>query len=124
MAYLIFDSKEEAQARSEQAAQQKNTSFWSTGSGTKYWWGWSVEAAEEDPRAFIEIQKNTWTDEETEEEHVSIPDEALLTEKEIESLASELPEDWVYPPDPFVEDSEEDDSGDDAADEEETPLVD
>ena len=69
MAYLIFDSKEEAQARSEQAAQQKNTSFWSTKSGTKYWWGWSEEAAEEDPRAFIEIQKNVWTDEESGEEH-------------------------------------------------------
>ena len=122
MAYLIFDSKEEAQARSEQAAQQKNTSFWSTGSGTKYWWGWSVEAAEEDPRAFIEIQKNVWTDEETEEEHVSIPDEALLNDND--ELLNELPEDWVYPPDPFVEDSEEDDSGDDADDEEEPPLVD
>ena len=122
MAYLIFDSKEEAQARSEQAAQQKNTSFWSTGSGTKYWWGWSVEAAEEDPRAFIEIQRLVWTDEETEEEHVSIPDEALLNDND--ELLNELPEDWVYPPDPFVEDSEEDDSGDDADDEEEPPLVD
>ncbi len=101
MAYLIFDSKEEAQSRSEQAAQQKNTSFWSTGSGTKYWWGWSEEASEEDPRAFIEIAKNTWTDEETEEEHVSIPDEALLNEND--ELLDELPEDWVYPPDPMAE---------------------
>ena len=124
MAYLIFESKEEAVARSEQAAQQKNTSFWSTGSGTKYWWGWSEEAAEEDPRAFIEIQKNTWTDEETEEEHVSIPDEALLTEIEIASLASELPEDWVYPPDPFAEPTEDD--SDDTDDEEpvDPPLPD
>ena len=108
MAYLIFDSKEEAQARSEQAAQQKNTSYWSTGSGTRFWWGWSEEAAEEDPRAFIEIQKNVWTDEETEEEHVSIPDEALLTEED--TLVDSLPEDWVFPPDPFV--NEEDDSED------------
>ena len=108
MAYLIFESKEEAQARSEQAAKQKNTSFWSTGSGTKYWWGWSEEAAEEDPRAFIEIQKNTWTDEETGEEHVSIPDEALLTEED--TIFDSLPEDWVFPPAPFV--NEEDDSED------------
>ena len=98
MAYLIFNSKEEAQARSEQAAQQKNTSFWSTKSGTKYWWGWSEEASEEDPRAYIEIQKNVWTDEESGEEHTSIPDEALLTEEEIASLADSLAEDWVYPP--------------------------
>ena len=124
MAYLIFDSKEEAQARSEQAAQQKNTSFWSTGSGTKYWWGWSVEAAEEDPRAYIEITKNTWTDEETEEEHVSISDEALLTEEEIASLADSLPEDWVYPPDPFVEANDEDSDDEDDADEEDPPLAD
>jgi len=123
MAYLIFDSKEEAQARSEQAAKQKNTSFWSTGSGTKYWWGWSVEAAEEDPRAFIEIQKNVWTDEETEEEHVSIPDEALLTEED--ELLNELPEDWVYPPDPMAEDNDEDsDDEDDSDDDEDPPLAD
>jgi len=119
MAYLIFESKEGAQARSEQAAQQKNTSYWSTGSGTKYWWGWSVEAAEEDPRAFIEIQKNTWTDEETEEEHTNIPDEALLNDND--ELLNELPEDWVYPPDPMAE-LTEDESDDE--DEEEPPLVD
>ena len=106
MAYLIFDSKEEAQARSEQAAQQNNTSYWSTGSGTRFWWGVSEEAAEEDPRAFIEIQKNVWTNEETNEVHVSIPDEALLNEND--ELLDELPEDWVYPPDPMAEPTEED----------------
>lgn len=110
MAYLIFNSKEEAVARSEQAAQQKNTSYWSTGSGTRFWWQNSEEAAEEDPRAFIEIQKNTWTDEVTEEEHTSIPDEALLTENEIASLSDTLPDDWVFPPDPMadIDDEEED----------------
>tara|TARA_B100000579_G_C22576266_1_gene731301 strand:+ start:203 stop:568 length:366 start_codon:yes stop_codon:yes gene_type:complete len=121
MAYLIFNSKEEAQARSEQAAKQKNTSYWSTGSGTRFWWGVGEEASQEDPRAFIQIQKNTWTDEETEEEHVSIPDEALLTEEEIESLASELPEDWVYPPDPMADDEENEDEDEDN---EEDPLSD
>ena len=108
MAYLIFESKEKAQARSAQAAQQKNTSFWSTGQGTKFWWGWSEEAAEEDPRAFIEIQKNVWTDEQSGEEHVSISDETLLTEED--TLVDSLPEDWVFPPDPFL--NEEDDSED------------
>ena len=122
MAYLIFESKEEAQARSEQAAQQKNTSFWSTGSGTKFWWGWSVEAAEENPRAYIEIQRLVWTDEETEEEHVSIPDEALLNDND--ELVDELPEDWVFPLDPMAQDNDEDSNDEDDADEEDPPLAD
>ena len=108
MAYLIFDSKEEAQARSEQAAKQKNTSFWSIGSGTRFWWGVSEEKAEENPRAYIEIVKNVWTDEESDEEHTSIPDQALLNDEEIASLADSLPEDWVYPPDPMAEDNDDD----------------
>ena len=116
MAYLIFNSKEEAQARSEQAAQQKNTSYWSTGQGTKYWWGVGEEASQEDPRAFIQIQKNTWTDEETEEEHTNIPDQALLSEEEEDNLLDSLPEDWIYPPDPMAidtEDSEDEDTEED-----------
>ena len=124
MAYLIFNSKEEAVARSEQAAKQKNTSYWSTGSGTRFWWSIREEKAEEDPRAYIEIQKNTWTDEETEEEHTNIPDETLLTEEEIASLADSLPEDWVFPPDPMAEDNDEDSDDEDDADEEDPPLTD
>ena len=73
MAYLIFESPEEAKERSAEAAKKKGLAFWKYGSGTKYVWGWVTENAEEDPRAYIEIQKNTWTDEETEEEHTSIP---------------------------------------------------
>ena len=116
MAYLIFNSKEEAQARSEQAGIAKNLSFHTTKSGSRYWWGVGEEASQEDPRAFIEIQKNTWTDEETEEEHTNIADEALLTEEEIASLADSLPEDWIYPPDPMAidtEDSEDEDTEED-----------
>jgi len=124
MAYLIFNSKEEAQARSEQAAQQKNTSYWSTGQGTRFWWHIGEEKAEEEPRAYIEIVKNVWTDEESGEEHTSIPDQDLLTEEEIQFLASELPEDWVYPPDPMAEDNDEDSDDEDDADEEDPPLAD
>ena len=47
MAYLIFESKEEAQARSEQAGIAKGLSYHKTGSGSRYWWGVSEEAAEE-----------------------------------------------------------------------------
>jgi len=117
MAYLIFDTEQEAELRSEQAGIQKGLSYHKTASGSRYWWGWSVEAAEENPRAFIEIQKNTWTDEETEEEHVSIPDESLLNDND--ELVDELPEDWVYPPDPMAEIEEEDTDED-----EEEPLTD
>jgi hypothetical protein len=105
MAYLIFESKEEAQARSEQAGIAKGLSYHKTGSGSRYWWGVSEEAAEENPRAFIEIQKNVWTDEESGEEHTNIPDEALLNEND--ELLDELPEDWVYPPDPMAEPTED-----------------
>ena len=114
MAYLIFDTEQEAELRSEQAGIQKGLSYHKTASGSRYWWGWSVEAAEENPRAFIEIQKNIWTDEVTEEEHTSIPDEALLNDND--QLLDELPEDWVYPPDPMAEIEEDT--------EEEEPLTD
>jgi hypothetical protein len=119
MAYLIFQNEQEAEARSAQAGQQKGYSFWTQGSGTKYHWGWSVEAttedSEEDPRAFIEIQKSVSVDPETEEETVSIPDQSLLTEED--ELVDELPEDWVTAsenPDGGEEDEDEDeDEGDD-----------
>ena len=95
MAYLIFESPEEAKERSAEAAKKKGLAFWKYGSGTKYVWGWVTENAEENPRAYIEIQKNTWTDEETEEEQVSIPDQNLLTEDD--ELVDELPANWQYP---------------------------
>lgn len=95
MAYLIFNTPEEAEERSAEAAKKKGYAFWKYGSGTKYVWGWVTENAEEDPRAYIEIQKNTWTDEETEEEHTNIPDQNLLTEDD--ELHDELPANWQYP---------------------------
>ena len=122
MAYLIFDSEQEAELRSEQAGIQKGLSYHKTASGSRYWWGWSIEGAEEDPRAYIEIKKNVWTDEETEEEHTSIPDEALLNDND--ELVDELPEDWVFPPDPMAEIEEEEEDTDEDDDEEEPPITD
>ncbi len=85
----------------------------------------SLSCLEISARAFIEIQKNPWTDEESGEEHTNITDQTLLTEEEIASLADSLPEDWVYPPDPMAEDNDEDESDDeDNADEEDPPLAD
>ena len=118
MAYLIFDTEQEAELRSEQAGIQKGLSYHKTASGSRYWWGWSVEAAEENPRAYIEIKKFVWTNEETNEVHTNIPDENLLNDND--ELLDELPEDWVYPPDP-MEPTEEDVI---TTDEEEPPLVD
>ena len=105
MAYLIFESKEEAQARSEQAGIAKGLSYHKTGSGSRYWWGWSEEASEEDPRAYIEIKKFVWTNEETSEVHTNIPDQALLNDND--ELVDELPEDWVFAPDPMAEPTED-----------------
>jgi hypothetical protein len=122
MAYLIFESKEEAQARSEQAGIAKGLSYHKTGSGSRYWWGWSVEAAEENPRAYIEIKKFVWTNEETNEVHTNIPDEALLTDDD--TLVDSLPEDWVYPPDPMQEPPTEEEEDVTSDEEEEPPLVD
>ena len=106
MAYLLFNSPEEAEARSEDAGEVKALSYFKTGKGSRYWWPVSKEAAEEDPRAYIEIQKNINVDPETEEETVSIPEQNLLTEDEIENLTDELPSDWVSA-------SENPDEGDD-----------
>jgi ABC-type proline/glycine betaine transport system substrate-binding protein len=119
MAYLIFESKEEAQARSEQAGIAKGLSYHKTGSGSRYWWGVSEEAAEENPRAYIEIKKFVWTNEETNEVHTNIPDENLLNEND--ELLEELPEDWVYSPDPMEEPTTEEEEEDAT---EEPPLVD
>ena len=105
MAYIIFDTEQEAEARSEQAGIAKGLSYHKTGKGSRYWWGRSKEATEEPPedpeapvvvpRAYIEIAKSVSVDPETEEETVSIPDQNLLTEED--TLVDELPEDWVQP---------------------------
>ncbi len=105
MAYIIFDNEQEAEARSAQAGIQKGLSYHKTGKGSRYWWGWSVEATEEPPedpeapvavpRAYIEIAKNISVDPETEEETITIPDQNLLTDED--TLVDELPEDWVQP---------------------------
>ena len=93
MAYIIFDNEQEAEARSEQAGIAKGLSYHKTGKGSRYWWGWSKEASDVAPRAYIEIAKSVSVDPETEEETVNIPEQNLLTEEDV--LVDELPEDWV-----------------------------
>jgi hypothetical protein len=111
MAYIIFNNEQEAELRSEQAGIAKGLSYHKTGKGSRYWWGWSKSASEEDPRAYIEIAKNISVDPETDEETVSIPDQNLLTDDDI--LVDELPEDWVTAsanPDEEEEEEEEEDN--------------
>jgi len=108
MAYLIFNSKEEAMDRSAEAGKQKNLSHWTTGKGTKFWWGWTEEGVFEDPKAYIEIVRNYSTDDNG-VEYVTIADKALLSEEEIEELVDELPTDWQFPKNPFIEDEDDDD---------------
>ena len=82
MAYLIYNSVEEAKARSEEAGREKGLSFHRNGQGSRYWWGWLIEAKEEDPRVAIEIQSSTFTDEVTGEEVTTYADGDLITEEE------------------------------------------
>ena len=93
MAYIIFNTEQEAELRSEQAGIAKGLSYHKTGKGSRYWWGWSKENTDVAPRAYIEIAKNVSVDPETDEETVSIPDQNLLTDDDV--LVDELPEDWV-----------------------------
>ncbi len=121
MAYIIFNTAQEAEARSEQAGIAKGLSYHKTGKGSRYWWGWSVEAAEEPPedpeapvvapRAYIEIAKNVSVDPETEEETINIPEQNLLTDED--ELVDSLPEDWVQPGDPDEVPDEEDEEEED-----------
>ena len=105
MAYIIFNTEQEAEDRSEQAGIAKGLSYHKTASGSRYWWGWVVEAAEENPRAAIVIRKDTFVDPETEEETTTIQEKQLLTDEQIENLVDELPEDWVQPVDPDDDES-------------------
>ena len=95
MAYIIFDTEQEAEARSEQAGIAKGLSYHKTGKGSRYWWGWSKENTDVAPRAYIEIAKNILVDPETEEETISIPEQNLLTDDDV--LVDELPADWTQP---------------------------
>ena len=130
MAYLIFENLTDAQKRSEDAGKAKNLSYHQPDSGktgSRYWWAVTEEATEENPRAYIEIAKHTFTNEDDEEE-VSITEANLLTDDEIQFLEDELPEDWQHPSteQPIPIENTDDEDSDDEDDEEpvEPPLAD
>ena len=130
MAYLIFENLTDAQKRSEDAGKAKNLSYHQPDSGktgARYWWAVTEEATEENPRAYIEIAKHTFTNEDDEEE-VYITEANLLTDDEIQFLEDELPEDWQHPSteQPIPIENTNDEDSDDEDDEEpvEPPLAD
>lgn len=131
MAYLIFENLTGAQKRSENAGRAKNLSYHQPDSGktgSRYWWAVTEEATEENPRAYIEIAKHTFTNDEDDEEIVSITEANLLTDEEIQSLEDELPEDWQHPsteqPIPIENTDDEGSDDEDDTDEEDPPLAD
>ena len=122
MAYLIFENLTDAQKRSEDAGKAKNLSYHQPHSGktgSRYWWAVTEEATEENPRAYIEIAKHTFTNEDDEEE-VYITEANLLTDDEIQFLEDELPEDWQHPSteQPIPIENTDDEDSDDEDDEE------
>ena len=85
MPYLIFNSFEEAIARSDQAGEDKPLPYHrGDNDPTRYMWQTIAEQGN-DPRGALNID---W-------------EQSLLTEDEKDALVDELPADWNHPPNPF-----------------------
>tara|TARA_R100001163_G_scaffold18419_1_gene16263 strand:+ start:292 stop:552 length:261 start_codon:yes stop_codon:yes gene_type:complete len=85
MPYLIFNSFEEATARSEQAGKDIGLPFYSGyDTPTRYMWG-RVSEHGDNPRGALSINDP----------------QGLLTDDEKDDLVDELPADWNHPPNPF-----------------------
>lgn len=78
MNFLIFDTEQEATARSEQAATEKGNPDYSS--------IWSAIVEPNEGRAALQVYGDYFY---------------LLTDDEIASLVDELPADWSPPPPPF-----------------------
>mgnify|MGYP003110753640 CR=1 FL=1 len=95
MAYLIYNTEEEAKERSALAGAAKGLSFHVNGMGTKYWWIWIKEPTGENPRAAIVIPTAEETNDEGEVTAKAPIEKDLLTESEIDNVVDSLPEDWA-----------------------------
>ena len=85
MAYLIFNSPEEATARSDQAGEDKPLPYHrGDNDPTRYMWV-TIPEQGSNPRGALMIDG----------------EQDLLTPTETSALVDELPADWVYPPNPF-----------------------
>lgn len=85
MSYLIFNSPEEATARSDQAGEDKPLPYHRGDNDvTRYMWAVFPEHGD-DPRGALMIDE----------------EQDLLTPAETAALVNELPADWTHPPNPF-----------------------
>ena len=78
MNFLVFDTEQEATARSEQAATEKGNPDYSL--------VWSAMVEPNDGRAALQVYGDYLH---------------LLTPTETSALVNELPADWTHPPNPF-----------------------
>ena len=85
MSYLIFNTPEEATARSDQAGQDKPLPYHrGDNDPTRYMWPTFSEYGDK-PRGFLVINA----------------EQDLLTEDEKDALVDQLPVDWNHHPNPF-----------------------
>ena len=85
MEYLIFNSPEEATARSDQAGKDKLLPYHrGEDDPTRYVWAMIPEYGDS-PRGALMVDE----------------EQNLLTEDEKNDIVDELPSDWNHPPNPF-----------------------
>jgi hypothetical protein len=85
MEYLIFNSPEEATARSDQAGKDKSLPYHrGEDDPTRYVWAMIPEYGDS-PRGALMVDE----------------EQDLLTEDEKNDIVDELPADWNHPPNPF-----------------------
>jgi hypothetical protein len=85
MTYLIFNSPEEATARSDQAGKDKSLPYHrGEDDPTRYVWAMIPEYGDS-PRGALMVDE----------------EQDLLTEDEKNDIVDELPADWNHPPNPF-----------------------
>ena len=91
MKYLLFDNETDAIERSDEGGAEKGLAYHKGDpSGTRYMWPWCVEDGGA-LRGSLLLK---------EFEGVTIGID-LLTPAEVAALVTSLPNDWVFPPDPF-----------------------
>ena len=108
--YIIYDSERQALLRSQQAGAIRGLSWSQTGTGSRYWFSTVVESKEEDPRAAILLPTTTETETDPEtfeviSSTVVAVDKDILTDED--EILESLPSDWVFPPEPLLEEPAE-----------------
>ena len=107
--YIIYDNEDQAHIRSEQAGAMRGLSYSQNGTGSRYWWGWIAEHKEENARVAIALPTTTETETDDEGEVISstvVPvDQDILTDED--EILESLPSDWVFPPEPLLEEPTE-----------------